>query len=135
MNNVVYGFMLTIFAGLSTMLGTVLVFFKSKNEKIIIKSLSFAAGVMITVSITDLIPESFLLLKNIFPFFPAILYILIFIVVGIIISMLIDKYLPDNYSSDSNLYRIGLISMLAIILHNIPEDCSYYVSRWNIILV
>lgn len=128
MNNVVYGFILTIFAGLSTMLGTFPVFFKSKNEKIIVKSLSFAAGVMITVSLTDLIPESFHLLRSIFPIFPTILYILIFIVVGIIISMLIDKYLPDNYSSDNNLYKIGLISMLAIMLHNIPEGIATFMA-------
>lgn len=127
MNNVLYGFILTIFAGLSTMLGTILVFFKSKNDKIIIKSLSFAAGVMITVSITDLIPESFFLLINIFPLFPAIMYILIFMVVGIIVSMLIDKYLPDNYSNN-NLYRIGIISMLAIILHNIPEGIATFMA-------
>lgn len=126
MNNVLYGFILTIFAGLSTMLGTVLVFFKSKNEKIIIKSLGFAAGVMITVSITDLIPESFYLLANIFPLFPVILYILIFIVIGIIISMLIDKYLPEN--STDNLYKVGIISMLAIILHNIPEGIATFMA-------
>lgn len=126
MNNVLYGFILTIFAGLSTMLGTILVFFKSKNEKIIIKSLSFAAGVMITVSITDLIPESFFLLINIFPLFPVILYIMIFIVVGIIISMLIDKYLPEN--STDNLYKVGIISMLAIILHNIPEGIATFMA-------
>ena len=128
MNNILYGFILTTFAGLSTMLGTILVFFKSKNEKIIIKSLSFAAGVMITVSITDLIPESFILLKNIYTLPPTILYIAIFIVVGIIVSMLIDKYLPENHSNDNKLYRIGIISMLAIILHNIPEGIATFMA-------
>lgn len=128
MNNITYSFVLTILAGLSTMLGTVLIFFKNKNEKLVLKSLSFAAGVMITVSITDLIPESFSLLKNIFPLFPTIIYILIFIVIGIIFSMLIDKYLPDNYASNTNLYRIGLISMLAIILHNIPEGIATFMA-------
>lgn len=128
MNNITYSFILTIFAGLSTMLGTILVFLKNNNDKIIIKSLSFAAGVMITVSFTDLIPESFDLISNIYPLFPTIIYILIFIVIGIILSMFIDKYLPEK-DSNNGLYRVGLISMIAIILHNIPEDCSYHVSR------
>ena len=110
------------------MLGTFLVFLKNDNQKIVLKSLSFAAGVMITVSITDLIPESYELLKNIFPIFPTIIYILIFIVVGIIFSMLIDKYLPDNYMSNTNLYRIGIISMIAIILHNIPEGIATFMA-------
>lgn len=131
MNHVTYGFLLTIFAGLSTMLGTIIIFLKNKNDNIIIGSLSFAAGVMLTVSITDLIPESFGLLHNIFPIFPTILYILIFIVTGIIISMTIDKYLPDNIESNTNhkgLYRVGLFSMLAIILHNIPEGIATFMA-------
>ena len=43
--------------------------------------------------------------------------------------MLIDKYLPENNTyNDKGLYRVGVISMLAIMFHNIPEGCSYYVS-------
>jgi len=135
MDNITYGFVLTIFAGLSTMLGTIFIFTKKKTDKIIIGSLSFAAGVMITVSLTDLIPESYHLLRNIFPSFPTILYILIFMVSGIILSMLIDKYLPDNRVEESNnhkgLYRVGLISMLAIILHNLPEGMATFMATHN----
>lgn len=117
------------------MLGTVFIFTKKKTDKIIIGSLSFAAGVMITVSLTDLIPESYHLLKNLFPTFPTILYILIFIVSGIILSMLIDKYLPDNrveeIGNHKGLYRVGLISMLAIILHNLPEGMATFMATHN----
>lgn len=131
MDNVIYGFLLTIFAGLSTMLGTILIFFKKKTDNIIVGSLSFAAGVMLTVSITDLIPESYNSLRNVFTTFPTVLYILIFIVTGIIFSMTIDKYLPDNLESNTNhkrLYRVGIISMLAIILHNIPEGIATFMA-------
>ena len=62
MNNTLIAFLLTFIAGFSTMLGVLVIYIKSKNHnKIIMASLSFAAGVMITVSITDLIPESILL--------------------------------------------------------------------------
>lgn len=65
MNNTLIAFLLTFIAGFSTMLGVLVIYIKSKNHnKIIMASLSFAAGVMITVSITDLIPESILLLGN-----------------------------------------------------------------------
>lgn len=127
MNNVAMAFILTIFAGLSTMLGTIFIFLKKKNNKILISSLGFAAGVMITVSLTDLIPESYNLLKNIYPTFPRFIYILIFIVTGIILSMLIDKYLPEN-KNNNGLYRVGIISMLAIILHNIPEGIATFMA-------
>ena len=95
--NTMYGFILTTLAGLSTMIGTLLIFIKTKNkEKIIIKSLSFAAGVMITVSIIDLIPEGINYLHQTFKLIPTILLILIFITIGIILSSTIDKYIPEK---------------------------------------
>jgi ZIP family zinc transporter len=129
MNNVSMAFILTTLSGLSTMLGSIFVLFKNNNKNILISSLSFASGVMITVSFTDLIKESYILLKNIFPLFPRIIYILIFIITGIILSMIIDKYLPENHNTtDKNLYRVGMISMFAIILHNIPEGIATFMA-------
>lgn len=129
MNNITIAFILTILAGFSTMIGSIFVFFKNKNHKILISSLGFAAGVMITVSFTDLISESYILLSNEFTLFPRIIYILIFIITGIILSMLIDKYLPENnQASNKNLYRVGIISMLAIILHNVPEGIATFMA-------
>lgn len=130
MNNVSFAFILTILAGLSTMLGSIFIFNK-KNENIIIAALAFASGVMFTVSITDLIPESYNLLINIFPKFPAIIYMLIFVVSGILFSMFIDKYIP----TDNSLYRVGVFAMLAIIIHNIPEGiATFMATNTNIML-
>jgi len=130
MNNTIYGFILTTLAGLSTLLGTIIIFInKKKNNKIIIGSLSFAAGVMLTVSLTDLIPESINLLNKTFIIFPAIIIMLIFIVIGIIISTAIDKYIPQR--REGELYKVGIISMLAIILHNIPEGIATFLSTEN----
>lgn len=135
----IYAFLLTSFAGLSTMLGTIFIFFKGKNIKnIIITSLSFAAGVMICVSLIDLIPSSILEINKIFRIFPTFNIMLIFFSIGVIISMMIDKFLPcDNiYTTDNkNLYKVGLISMLAIILHNIPEGIATYMASNNNIKV
>lgn len=134
MNQVTYAFLITTLAGLSTMIGSLLIFYKKKTINIIIASLAFAAGVMICVSITDLIPESINLLKETFYFIPTVLISLIFIVVGILLSMGIDKYLPEN-KDNGKLYRVGIISMLAIILHNIPEGiATFMASNTNISL-
>ena len=130
MNNISFAFILTIIAGLSTMLGTIFIL-KKKNENIIVASLAFAAGVMFTVSLTDLIPESYNLLINIFPKFPSIIYVLIFVVSGILFSIFIDKYIP----TDNNLYRVGVFAMLAIIIHNIPEGiATFMATNTNIML-
>ena len=122
----IYAFILTTLAGLSTLIGTIPIFIKTKTNKIIISSLAFAAGVMITVSITDLIPEGINYLHKTFKLFPTILITSIFIVIGIIISMTIDKYI--NKKREGELYKIGIISMIAIILHNIPEGIATYLS-------
>lgn len=127
MNQVMYAFLITTLAGFSTMIGSIIIFKKNKNLNVIITSLAFAAGVMICVSITDLIPESINLLKEYFYTFPMILIILIFVVVGIITSSTIDKYLPQN-KDNNKLYRIGIISMLAIIIHNIPEGIATFMA-------
>lgn len=125
-----YGFILTTLAGLSTLIGTLLIFISKKNNnKIIIGSLSFASGVMISVSLTDLIPESITLLHKTYQIFPTIIIMLIFLVVGIIISMAIDKYIPTK--REGELYKVGIISMVAIILHNIPEGIATFLSTEN----
>ena len=60
-------FLITLIAGLSTVLGCFAIYIKPKNiNKFISISLSFSATVMILISITDLIPSSFLnILENV----------------------------------------------------------------------
>lgn len=135
MNNIGFAFVLTIIAGLSTMIGSIFIFIKSKNfEKVILSSLAFAAGVMICVSITDLIPESISLLRDNFSLMVTFVLCFLGILLGIIISMLIDYYLP-SYSSDvikdKSLFKVGIISMIAIILHNIPEGIATFAISSN----
>lgn len=131
MAHITYSFLLTTIAGLSTLIGSILIFIKTKKiNQIITSSLAFAAAVMITVSFTDLIPESINLLKNIYPLFPSYIILFIFITVGIIISFCIDKYLPTKSKENQNtkLYKVGIISMFAIILHNIPEGMATFMA-------
>ena len=123
---------ITFLAGCSTLIGFLFVYFKNNSNKVLVSSLAFASGVMILISIMDLIPSSFNLIHSVYYILPAILICSLFVVVGIIFSMMIDKYLPDNnLYHDKRLFRVGVISMLAIMLHNIPEGCSCYVSQIN----
>lgn len=109
------------------MIGALLIFFKTKTNKIIIGSLAFASGVMFAVSIFDLIPEAINLLH--YKSFIEIPLIVVFMVVGIVLSMTIDKYLPTTENSSKNgLFRVGIISMLAIIMHNIPEGIATFMA-------
>lgn len=130
-----YPFILTFLAGLATMLGTIPIFINFKNnDSIISSSCSFAGGVMICISILDLIPESIKNLNNSFNSFFTILISFFFLVIGIILSIIIDKSI-DKINTNGNLYKAGILSMIVIILHNIPEGIVTFIfSNKNILL-
>lgn len=129
MNTISLSFLITTLAGLSTTIGVLPIFIKLKNEiKIIAASLAFASGVMICVSITDLVPESISMLGNNYNGVTTCFLSFLFIMIGMFLSNLIDNKLQSN-TIGVPLYKVGIISMFAIILHNIPEDCRCYVSQ------
>lgn len=125
-----YAFLLTTFAGFSTLIGSIIIFIKKQDKnKIICASLSFAAAVMITVSFTDLVPESLSMLTNKYNTIFSIILMFLGINLGIVLSLMVDKYLPNNNLKNNNkLYRVGIISMFAIILHNIPEGMATFMA-------
>lgn len=135
MDNTLFAFILTMLAGFSTMIGAIVIFIKRDNhDKIVLSSLAFASGVMITVSITDLVPESLILLRVNLSDISTILLCILGMLLGIVVSMLTSYYLPDetiNKAQDKSLFKVGIISMIAIILHNIPEGIATFVATNN----
>ncbi len=119
-------FLMCLFAGLSTLIGGLFIYIKGNKENIIKCSLAFASGVMLSVSIFDLIPESLTMFqstsKN-----SIFLNITIFIIIGLIIPLFIDKILPSKLENNK-LYKLGIFTMIAIIMHNIPEGIATYLS-------
>ena len=120
-------FLLCLIAGLSTLLGSLFIFIKGEKNNIIKYALAFASGVMLSVSIFDLIPESLTMFqstaKN-----SIFLSIMSFIIIGLIIPLFIDKILPNKIDQKSKLYKLGIFTMIAIIIHNIPEGIATYIS-------
>lgn len=114
---------ISFLASLTTIIGSFFIIFKC-NKNILCFALSFASGVMLTVSIVDLMPESFNKINSYFYFAPTFLIIGILFSIGVIISFLIDKYVPDN----NEIYRVGVISLIAITIHNIPEGIATYIA-------
>lgn len=107
-------FILSLIAGLSTIIGYFIIYLKKDKNKIIKYSLAFSSGVMLSVSLFDLIPESIFLTKK----------ISLFVFVGLILAYLINQALPNEES----LYKVGIFSMITIILHNIPEGIATFIS-------
>ncbi|ERK30680.1 MULTISPECIES: zinc transporter ZupT [Clostridium] len=143
MNNVLFAFGLTLFAGLCTGIGSALAFFTKKtNTKFLSISLGFSAGVMIYVSMIEiffkakdaLVAE--LGLKSgswatVGAFFG-----------GMFIIALIDKLIPsgenphevhsvediNDKTSDPKLLRMGIFTALAVGIHNFPEGLATFIS-------
>lgn len=121
-------FIITFLAGCSTLIGFLFVYLKNNSNKVLISSLAFASGVMFLISISDLIPSSYASIREVYYVIPAFLICSLFVVIGVVLSMTIDKYLPDNTYQDATLYRVGMISMIAIMLHNIPEGIATFLT-------
>lgn len=131
--------LLSVLAGLSTVIGAFIVFFsKSENKKLITFSLAFSAGVMITISFTDLFPTAEATLSKYHGKPTGVFFSLLFLIIGAIIAMLIahfipeqDKHIATKKSPNSKLYRVGFVSMIALMLHNFPEGIATFVSAYE----
>lgn len=135
-------FGLTLFAGLSTGIGSAIAFFaKRTNTKFLSLSLGFSAGVMIYVSLVEIFQKAkdALIIDNgevmgtwytVISFFGGILFIAI-------IDKLIPSYenphearriedITDPATKNKKLMRMGLFSALAIAIHNFPEGLATF---------
>ncbi len=142
--NVAIAFSFTMLAGLTTAIGGCVAFFSKKdNLKVLSLGLGFSAGVMIFISLMDIIPESKLMLKA---NFPNSFEWLVFggFIAGLILSVLIDYFLPDhvdtnelkhpevpdenNHYKHYKLKRAGIMTAVAICVHNFPEGMATFLT-------
>lgn len=155
MNQVLFAFGLTMFAGLSTGIGSVIAFFaKRTSPKFLSVSLGFSAGVMIYVSMVEIFFKAQSSLSaalgdkmgawvNVAAFFG-----------GMLVIAIIDKFVPENENphgfhednsikklqdenlkpgqvnlkGDKKLLRMGMFTALAIAIHNFPEGLATFIS-------
>ena len=123
---------ITTIAGLSTVIGGCIVFFKIKNkEKFISFCLSFSLSVMITISIIDLLPSSFIELNSNFSLIKSIIITIVLFIVGAILVSILDRNIKVNKSKDSNLFKLGILNMIALMLHNFPEGIATFMTSYS----
>ena len=121
MNNYLYAFLVSTLAGLSTLLGCIFLFIKVRNiNRFISISLSFSAIVMILISIFDLIPSSFFYLFFKYKYLGIILSILSFLF-GAYLIKISNKLIKKLEEQGSSLYKLGIISAIVLVMHNVPE--------------
>lgn len=131
MNNFIYAFLISTIAGLSTLLGCLFIFIKTKNiNRFISISLSFSAIVMILISIFDLIPSSFFSLFFKYEYLGVVISIISFII-GMFLIKVSNKIIGVLEEKGSSLYKLGIISAIVLIMHNIPEGIITFLTSGN----
>ena len=133
MQKIIIPLILSTLAGLSTLIGAIPIFFKIKEKnlnKFISFCLSFSIAIMISISILDLIPTSFFEIVN----FYGIGKTLIILLIAFIISYIIITYLSSLVEKESkgiDLYKLGILNMIVLILHNLPEGIATFLSSYH----
>jgi len=130
MSTVTLALVLTALAGLSTTIGSLLVFVvRQPGPRFMGLSLGFAAGVMILVSFVELLPAGMDVLG------PGLGYMAFF--GGLGVMFVLDTVIPHSYegvadavpgssTSDRHLLRVGLFVALGIGIHNFPEGMATF---------
>jgi ZIP family zinc transporter len=147
MNNVFLAFFLTLIAGISTGIGSVIaIFYKTTNTRFLSASLGFSAGVMIYVSMIEIFSEAQISLSTFLGEKIGTLITIVAFISGMLIIGLIDKFIPEDKNPHEvhelplnrinnnqkcekpKLMRTGLFTALAIGIHNFPEGLATFVS-------
>ncbi len=131
--------LLSAVAGLSTLLGaSVICFSNGRNERMLSVALGFAAGIMLSVSFTDLYPNAEALFRLVCSDRQAVSFSVLFLIVGLLVAAVIDNFVPhDAYdpltgeAPHKNLFRVGVVSTIAIGLHNFPEGIATFMAGYK----
>jgi ZIP family zinc transporter len=141
-DNVLFALGLTLFAGLSTSIGSLIALLSKKfNPKFLAGSLGFSAGVMIYVSLVEIFQKARISLTEGYGEKNGYLYTMIAFFSGIAVIAIIDKLVPSAENphelkntekhSEKKLMRMGLFSALAIGIHNFPEGLATFIGAMH----
>lgn len=117
---------ITSLAGFAVVIGALIVKLTRSTEKVSHFSLAMALGAMLGLLIFDLGPEVAECGQN-----DGWLFTIIIILVGTGMLALLDRFIPEHEDTNQNhdlgnAAHIGVISSLAIIVHNIVEGMTVY---------
>ncbi|MDR1780011.1 MAG: zinc transporter ZupT [Tannerella sp.] len=142
--NIVFPLLLTLLAGLATVVGSLIAFVSSRtNRRLLSFSLGLSAGVMIFVSFVELFADAQHTLTSELGIKPGMWVTLLCFFGGILLIGIIDKLVPsyenphearalEDLQSPENkndkLMRMGVLTSLAIAIHNFPEGIATFMA-------
>lgn len=139
-----FAFTLTLIAGLATGLGSAIAFFAKKtNTSFLSFSLGLSAGVMVYISFVEMLPDAQNLLMGAYGETAGKWITVASFFGGILLIGLIDFLIPsaenphearklEDMNSEekerSSLMRMGILTAVAITIHNFPEGIATFIS-------
>ena len=155
MNGIFGALLLTLIAGAATGIGGAMVLFKKKlSSNFLAGALGLSAGVMIFISLAELYPEAQAEVSGITTGAHGKTLVLVAFFVGMGIITLIDFLIPEyenpheapglsltdktaavdmleNTGNTNALKKLGIMSALAIAIHNFPEGVATFIGALN----
>lgn len=143
LQRILFALMLTLIAGMSTGVGSLMAFLSKKTDKKFLSwALGLSAGVMVYVSFMEILPDSFALMGNVIEGRLSEVAVLGCFFAGIGVIALIDYLIPEDENphepalvesmmsgrADTGLHRTALMLALAIGIHNFPEGIATFIS-------
>ena len=141
--NILLPLLLTLGAGLATGIGSVIAFFARRtNKRLLSFSLGLSGGVMIYVSFVELFQQANLSLTAEWGVRTGTAVTVASFFAGILLIGVIDRLVPsfenpheahlveemDNQPRNPHLMRMGVMTALAIGIHNFPEGIATFTS-------
>ena len=152
MNGILTALLLTLIAGAATGVGGALVLFKKRiSSNFLAGALGLSAGVMIFISLAELLPEAQAEITSLGSIKYGEAFALLAFFAGMGVIMLIDFLVPEyenpheaselsldecnnqleQSSNAKALHKLGIMSALAIAIHNFPEGIATFIGALN----
>lgn len=142
-HNILIPLLLTLGAGLATGIGSAIAFFARRtNKRLLSFSLGLSGGVMIYVSFVELFQQAHTTLSDEWGAQTGIIVTVASFFAGILLIGIIDRLVPsfenpheahmveemDKQPRNPKLMRMGVMTALAIGIHNFPEGIATFTS-------
>lgn len=137
-NPVIIAGLITILAAAATIVGVIPIFTKQTNTRLLAFGLSFSGGAMIYISLVEIFVKSQLSFGEITTPKFAYSYATIAFFIGICLMVILDKAIPHPHTDIAGVHdhhhgtrrqslkKLGLLTALAISIHNIPEGMATF---------
>ena len=119
-------FLITLLSGLSFYIGYLVTKIIRNEKKLIVFAVGFAFTIILGLCLFDMLGEC-LEMKN-------KLLMILFMIIGIAILKVLDLFIPDHdhhKKDNAHIEHIGIISTLALFLHNMIEGTAIYTASLN----